>query len=414
MAELLIRPGINDHEVIQDLLAPGGAAILLPNSRPLIDRLVIDAHVAQARPELAEAASAAGVGVLIDPLTPLWQGELRAQDKWAQLPFGTAQVLDGGRLGNPFVRKDLTARAVSFQADQGATAIIPPYPYVSGPNDPMFQVGLDFIRGTARYMREAGIALPMIPVLCAQLQRFGGEKSWRNGIDHFTNVAVDLGPESIALCLSPAGNGADSYNKVRRLFAAARHVKQTGVGVVAWRQGVYGHGLVAAGLDGYETGIGTREQCNIAGSIASRKPPKPGTKRRGGGPSVGIYIEPLRRSVSPRVGETLLGHRSLRPKVMCDDERCCPDGAASTLDQRRHHAVRSRAREMAALEAQPHVAWRLHQVAKDARAAQDLAIQANRVLREAGIPEQLGTANMASLAQVTEHLQAELSGTEAA
>jgi hypothetical protein len=204
------------------------------------------------------------------------------------------------------------------------------------------------------------------------------------------------------------------YNKVRRLFAAARHVKQTGVGVVAWRQGVYGHGLVAAGLDGYETGIGTREQCNIAGSIASRKPPKPGTKRRGGRPSVGIYIEPLRRSVSPRVGETLLGHRSLRPKVMCDDERCCPDGAASTLDQRRHHAVRSRAREMAALEAQPHVAWRLHQVAKDARAAQDLAIQANRVLREAGIPEQLGTANMASLAQVTEHLQAELSGTEAA
>jgi hypothetical protein len=167
-------------------------------------------------------------------------------------------------------------------------------------------------------------------------------------------------------------------------------------------------------VDGYETGIGTRELCNVAGSIASRRPPKPGAKKKGGGPFVGIYIEPLGRSVSPRVGETLLGHRSLRPKVMCDDERCCPDGAASTLDQRRHHAVRSRAREMAALDGQPHAAWRLHQIAKDARAAQDLALQVNRVLKEAGVPEQLGTTSMNSLARVAEHIREDLTGTEAA
>lgn len=414
MPELLIRPGINDHEVIQDLLAPGGAAILLPNRGPLIDRLVVDAHVAMVRPEFAEAAASAGIGVLIDPLTPLWQGELRPQDKWAKLPFGRAEELDPEGLSNPFTRKELTARVVSFQAEQGATAIIPPYPYVGSPNDPLFEIALDFIRRTARYMRETGIALPMVPLLCAQLQRFGGEKTWARGVERFVEVALDLGPESIAVCLSPAGHGADSYNKVLRLFATARHIKRTGARVVAWRQGVYGHGLVAAGLDGYETGIGTRELCNGAASVASRKPPKPGTKRKGGGPSVGIYFEPLRRSVSPRVGETLLGHRSLRPKVMCDDERCCPDGAASTLDQRRHHAVRSRAREMAALEAQPHAPWRLHQVAKDARAAQDLAIQANRVLREADIPEQLGTINMGSLAQVAEHIREQLTTSEAA
>ena len=413
MAELLIRPGINDHEVIQDLLAPGGAAILLPNSRSLIDRLVVDAHVAVARPELADAARAVGVGVVIDPLTPLWQGELRANDKWAQLPFGTAAPLDIERLRNPFERRDFTARVVSFQAEHGATAIVPPYLYASSPSDPLFEITLAFIQGAARYMREAGIALPLVPVLCAQLQRFGAEKAWHEGLDRFAQVAVDLGPETVALCLSPAGNGADSYGKVRRLFAAVAHIKRTGARVVAWRQGVYGRGLVAAGLDGYETGIGTREQCNIAGSIASRKPPKPG-KRRSGGPSVGIYLEPLGRSVSPRVGETLLGHRSLRPKVMCDDERCCPDGAASTLDQRRHHAVRSRAREIAAIEAQPHTSWRLHQVAKEARAAQDLAIQANRVLSDAGIPEQINTTNMGALAQVAEHIRESTTGSEAA
>jgi hypothetical protein len=413
MAELLIRPGPNDHEVIQDLLAPGGAAILLPGSRPLIDRVVVDAHVASARRQFAEAAAGAGVGLLVDPLTPLWQGQLREEDKWAALPYGHADALDTSRLTNPFHRKDLTAKVVDFQAEHGATAIIPPYLYVSSPDDPNMGASLEFIRATARYMREAGIALPMIPILCAKLQSFGSAKSWRVGLDRFADVALNLGPEAVGLCLSPAGGGGDSYNKVLRLFETSARLKQTGARVLAWRQGVYGRALVAAGLNGYETGIGTRELCNVAASIASRKPPKPGTKRGGGG-APGIYIEPLGRSVSPRVGETLLGHRSLRPKVICDDERCCPDGAASTLDQRRHHAVRSRAREIAELEAQPHSSWRLHQVARDARAATDLALQANDVLSDVGIPERIGVSNMAALARVADHLREAADASEAA
>jgi hypothetical protein len=99
---------------------------------------------------------------------------------------------------------------------------------------------------------------------------------------------------------------------------------------------------------------------------------------------------------------------------MCDDERCCPDGAASTLDQRRQHAIRTRARELAAIESQPHISWRLHQIAKDARASADLAVQANDVLRHAGIPEQIGTTSYDSLARVAEFLRESDSGVEAA
>lgn len=413
MSELLIRPGPNDHEVIQDLLAPGGAAVFLPRTRPLIDRLVVDAHVADARQEFADAATAAGVPVLVDPLTPFWQGELRERDKWALLPFGRSDKLDPMDLSNPFVKETLVSQVVDFQIGHGATAIIPPYPYVTSPADPFFDLALDFLRITARYMRQSGLALPVLPVLCAQLKGFGTEKTWVTGIDRFANAALDLGPEAIGVCMSPAGAGNDSYNKVLGLFRATRRVKQTGARVIAWRQGVYGPGLVAAGLDGYETGVGTRELCNVSSSIASRKPPKPGQKRGGGGVP-GIYLEPLRRSVSSRVGETLLGHRSMRPKVMCDDERCCPNGAASTLDQRRQHAVRTRARELAALEGQPHSSWRLHQIAKDARAAADLAVQANEVLRDAGIPEKIGTSGYDSLARVAEFLRESASDVEAA
>jgi hypothetical protein len=413
LSELLIRPGPNDHKVIQDLLAPGGAAVFLPRARPLIDRLVLDAQVASARPEFADAANAVGVSVLVDPLTPFWQGELREQDKWAQLPFGREEKLDAIDLANPFVRETLVAEVVSFQVEQGATAIIPPYPYVLSPADPFFELALDFLRATARYMAREGLALPLVPVLCAQLKGFGSERAWGDGIDKFASAALDLGPEAIGICLSPAGTGNDSYNKVLRLFAASRRIKLSGARVIAWRQGIYGPGLVAAGLDGYETGIGTRELCNVSSSIASRKPPKPG-KKPGGGGLPGIYLEPLHRSVSTRVGETLLGNRSMRPKLMCDDERCCPDGAVSTLDQRRQHAVRTRARELAAIEGQPHASWRLHQIAKDARAAADLAVQANDVLRLAGIPEKIGTTSYESLARVAEFIRETASEMEAA
>jgi hypothetical protein len=388
--------------------------VLLPGARPLIDRLVLDAHVAQARPDFAETAGHAGVPVLVDPLTVFWQGELREADKWSQLPFGEASRLMPDELANDFRREELVAHVVAFEIEMGATAIIPPYTYASSPSDPYFEAGLDMLRATSRYMARNGIALPVIPVFCAQLKSFSPEKAWREGVDRFASVAVDLGPEAIAVCLSPAGAlSKDSYNKVFRLFAATRRVKRTGTRVFAWRQGIYGPGLVAAGIDGYETGIGTREQTNMAQTVASRKPPKPG-KKQSGGASPGIYLEPLRRSVISKVGEALLGHRSMRPKLMCDDERCCPNGAASTLDQRRHHAVRSRSRELAAIEHQPHISWRLHQIGKDARSAASIAVQANEVLREAKLKERIGVPGYEALAGVMDFLQASAEEAEAA
>ena len=404
MAELLVRPGLNDHKVIQDLLSPGGSAVLLPGSRPLADRIVVEAHIAGARPEFADAAKGAGAALMIDPLTPYWQGELREKDRWSQLPFGTPEKLDAlDFYGSALDRR--VDEVVSFQIEQGATAIIPPYPYAQSPNDAFFDLSLEMLRCTARYMRHNGVSLPVVPILCAQLKGFANERRWRYGIERFMNTALDLGPQAVGLCLSPTGSGSDSYAKVLRLFTTALHAKRSGARVLAWRQGIYGPALVAAGLDGYETGVGTREQCNVARSIASRKPPKPG-KKPGGGGAPGIYIEPLRRSVSPRVGETLLGNRALRPKVMCDDERCCPDGAASTLDQRRQHAIRSRARELGQLEAQPHSTWRMHQAAKDARNAAALGVQANRVLGESGIPERIPVTSAEALANVLDHLRA--------
>lgn len=48
MAQLLIRPSLNDHQVIADLLAPPPMPTIR-RSRPPIAQLVADAHIAVQR-----------------------------------------------------------------------------------------------------------------------------------------------------------------------------------------------------------------------------------------------------------------------------------------------------------------------------------------------------------------------------
>ena len=55
------------------------------------------------------------------------------------------------------------------------------------------------------------------------------------------------------------------------------------------------------------------------------------------------------------------------------------------------------------LDAQP-APWRLHQIAKSARSAAGLAVQANKVLAEAGLKDRLHGEAMQALAQVAEFL----------
>ena len=66
------------------------------------------------------------------------------------------------------------------------------------------------------------------------------------------------------------------------------------------------------------------------------------------------------------------------------------------------------------LKAQPHLSWRLHQIGKDARAAANIAVQANEVLKEAKIREQIGIPGYEALAGVMDFLQASVEEADAA
>jgi hypothetical protein len=395
MAQLLIRPSLNDHQVIADLLAPPPMPTIRRPRLP-IAQLVVDAHIAVQRPTLAESANEAGIPFLVDPMTMLLQSDVDPTSSWAKLPFATARPLSVDEMDVEAV----VEKVVQFQVEQGATRVIAPYLYASEPTDPAFAMSIRLLAATAHYVRDNDVPLPVVAVLCGQLRKFAGGQALDIGVGRFVDAAEAHDVQTVGLCFSPVGAPGDSYSKLVGLFRVATRATSAPMPIVAWRQGIYGPALVAAGLAGYETGIGIGEQTNIARQLANRRA-RHKSKRTGSGP--GIYLDQLGRSVPKPAAELLLSVNEMRLKLMCDDEGCCPN-VTDTLNNGRPHAVRSRARQLADLAEQPHRRWRLHSVARQADAAATLAKQANRVLDAAGIKQKIGTKNLEALAHALTEL----------
>jgi hypothetical protein len=395
MSQLYIRPALNDHEVVAELLAPSPVPTIR-RLRPPIARLVLDAPIAPQRPAFARAAADAGIPLLVDPLTPLLVTDVDPAHRWAKLPFASAAPIDVEDLDVD----ELVEGVVQFQLQMGASRVVAPYLFAEDPADPAFETSIRLLEQTCTYLQDEGLQIPVTAVFCAQLQAFARQRSLAAGVGRFSRAAADLDVETLALCMSPLGAPTDSYAKLAGMMRVATTALRSGVDVIAWRQGVYGPALAAVGLDGYETGIGLSEQTNISRYNASRRP---GRKKAAGGVSAGLFIETLNRSVPTKAGDCLLGDVAMRAKILCEDDTCCPDVTAM-IDHRRHHAVRSRARFLAELNQQPHPQWRLSHIARHCDTAVTVARQANKVLEQGGFKPTIGVKNYQALARVTREL----------
>lgn len=396
MADLLVRASWGDHKVVSDLLAGTNTIRLVGVKATPIDQLVVDAHVADAKPILGELAQGAGIPYLIDPLTPHLQSGVATEDRWGRLSFGrnTPSRPDDLNLA------ELVELVVTFQLEMGATIVIPPYFYASSCEDPWFTLSLQSIAETTRFMERNTIRLSLLPIFCGRLQSFGNSTMWDQGVDQFTRWAQNSGATSAAILMSPAGDTTDHYGKVRRLFDTARRTQASGLHVIAWRQGIYGPGLVAAGLAGYECGMGGGEKSDVASQMARRRKPRDPNTKRQGGPAPGVFLETLGRSVVPRVAESLFSSTAMRARIICDQESCCAI-PADTLNHPRHHAIRSRSRLLAKLDSMSAPEFRLGQVSREAASAKAVAIQANGVLHSAGLKDHINVSYLEAIEQVS-------------
>jgi len=406
--DLLIRAGRNDHRVIADLSAPATTGLRLARRVPF-SAIVADAPVAADRPELRETAESAALPFLVDPMTFLLADVQSEEHPWARLPFAGPEALRPADLSHGDVQDELVERVITFQREHGATWLIPPYVYLGKRDDGWLPIQLGLLRRTARYLEREDIDLPVAPIFAASLRQFGPQAQWREGLDAFLARAGELNTRFVGLSLSWSDQGKDSYDTLAMLLTVTRHAAAQ-TRVIAWRQGLYGAALTAAGADGYETGPGHSERGMYPTLMADRRPrlPRPQDDDEPTGFGVAnVYLGPLGRSLRRADARVLLDDLPMRARLLCGDDACCPDGATSMVADWRQHAARGRAAQLADLARMPKPSWRLNQIARDAERAALVARDATELLRRNGRDVTVPHASFEHLAAVADAVRAD-------
>lgn len=401
--DLFVRAGRNDNLVIDELVAPATSGLRLARHVPM-QALVIDAPTAAASNSLRQSANLAGLPLLVDPLTHLFQDHQAPDHSWAALSFAHHEPARPTDFAVGSVLDELIERVVSFQLEHGASAVIPPYFHAKSPDDPWFGVQMTTLQRTAAYLQAEGINLPVMPVFAGALQQFGPQAKWEPGLDRFLRRITRLNVRYVAVALSASrSQRGDTSARLATYLTATRHLADL-VPTIAWRQGQYGLAAAAVGAAGYQTGAGTDERCDLPSHSRARRPSDdkepPRMQKR-------IYLREFGRSISGKAAEALLAHGYLRGALVCNDPMtCCPDGATSMSTNWRQHALRTRARELEELGAMPDTAWRLNHVARQAERAAIDAKAANEILEGAGVAERVPEESFRSLGEVADALRA--------
>lgn len=405
---LYVRPARQDNRLIEELTAPVRSGLKFLDSRkPPLHGLVVDATVAAGSEDFRKTAEAAGIPLLIDPLTTLLQDEQAPDNPWAQLPFAHPEVAPVETLSSGAVQDELIDRSIRFQLDHGASALVAPYLFAKSADDPAWRAQLNMNKRLAAYLAQEGITVPVIPVLAGALRTFGPTATWTRGVDAFLSSLAGMNVRTLGLALSASRSSkGDNPDRLGSYLATVRHLANV-TPVLAWRQGQYGLATLAAGATGYQTAARSDDRCDFGEFSRNRRPSENPTsfvtQKR-------IFLAPFGRSVSGKAAQALVDSRHMRGRLACMDSNCCTNGKTDMFENWRQHNLRARARQIDELAAMPDAAWRLNFVARQAEHAAADARTANQVLADAGIPERIPEASFRSLAKVADAMRADAAG----
>lgn len=370
MAELLIRASLQDQALLRRIFGTDAQPPRAP-LRP--DRVVVDAHVPARTSEFSRIARQSGVAFIVDPQTYFFQDAQPAGDRWSSLPFGLPRALTPEEASRPVFLSDLTRRVIDYQVVHGATAIIPPYVYVDRPGSEWIDVQVAMWDHAGQYVDSEAIALPVLAVTAVgwrMLQPICGTRA----LGSMTRALADLAPREVALAASKIDDGAHPDERAMDLVLMVEQLRKD-YSVVLWQQGRLGELGIAAGAQGYETGIGWREGCDLPATMSSRRRAQSGGSRS----TRPIFVGPLGRSVGKRSLEEIRHYRDVWTRLICTDRDCCPDGGPAILDNGRGHTVVQRVRRLSELSRIETPVWRWQKLAEAADRGLELASRINRL-----------------------------------
>lgn len=387
MAELLIRAGVQDVGLIEAVL--GGH----PRGRP--SRIVVDAHVAQKSPRIAVAATKAGVPFLVDPQTYLLQDRQPHGDPWAQLGFARAEISVPGDLLRPGRPDALAASVIDYQLRHGSTVLVAPYVLVSRGNDGWGDVQIALWRATRRYLDQVNVQLPVAAVL-ALGWRLLDRARWQDALDPLCAELMALQASEVMLAASKVDAGTTAGHRLASMLAVISRLSRTHP-VIAWQQAALGLAAVAGGAVGYECGIGWRERCDLAASMAQHR------AANSGGAARPVYIDSLLRSIPKASVRALHADPRILSALVCMDPGCCPDGRRDLLNDVRTHAISARLARLRALTNPAQPAWRWNHLAAAMRTGLELAQRINTFAANSPDVSRIDLAALQAMLSVADH-----------
>jgi len=395
MAELLIRASLRDQALLRRIF---GTDTQQPRASLRPDRIVVDAHVPARTSEFSQIARQSGVAFIVDPQTYLFQDAQPVGDRWSSLPFGLPRALTPEEASRPVFLSDLTRRVVDYQVLHGATAIIPPYVHIDRPASQWIDVQAAMWDYARAYLDNEAIALPVLAVMAfgwRVLQPVNGTSA----LGPMMRALADLAPRELALAASKIDDGARPDERAMDLVLMVEQLRNDH-SVVLWQQGRLGELGIAAGAQGYETGIGWRERCDLPATMSSRR------RAQSGGPLSGrpVFVASLGRSVDKRSLEEICHHRDIWTRLICTDTECCPDGGRAILDNGRAHTLVQRARRLSELGRIETPVWRWQNLAEAADRGLELASRINRLAQTSSAITRVDTRALLAISNVS-HLR---------
>ena len=272
----------------------------------------------------------------------------------------------------------LVEQCIEYQLNHEATTVIPPYLHLETADSGWIDVQAGLWLRTRRFLDLNGLRLPTLAVLAI---------GWRllhhtSGVRALTpalNALTELTPTEVGLAASKVHAGMHPDDRLTELILMIQLLRRQHR-VLAWQQGLLGEACVVAGADGYETGIGQRERCDLGQAMTNRRKPR-AAETFGPRP---VYVPALKRAVPKDTLRKLRQHRDVWFRVLCNDHDCCAVGT-QILDDARSHAIFSRARDLTALTEVHRTNWQWNRLATETGAGLVLAQRINLLADRAGL-----------------------------
>jgi hypothetical protein len=364
---LLVRPGANDHKLLDRLLTPG----MFENPIHL-DGIVIEAPHRKFLAELREKLTRDTM-VLVDPQVYRLQA-----DTWREHPRLTAlnySPKDGPITWDQF--RDSTfltyfVRSVLEAQDQlKPTHYIAPAFYMPTLDSPWRTVNEKLTRET---LAQTGGRV--YASLCGSYSALCQKPESRAS----ASQSVPLEVEGVFVLISPFSAYSASQSKLKSYLGLLELLRQRHASVYASHQPAFGLGCMAFGVSGFDTGIGGMETFDYARLVRHQRPKE--SRGEKGGRKKTFYVERLLTHLPAGLLKDALP-TAFNGLVGCG-RACCQHSQTNGIDLRyREHFIYTRLDEVAQLRRLP-PEWRREEFRERVVQARRLA---DRVLRDVpGLP----------------------------